>query len=142
MRTPRPMLPLLLWLVAIQSVFAFDEDSSFTIPYPSRDFTKIPEAVAQAKQSSFADYPEIVRCAAKKDSRALVRLFYVDSKTQWDAAGSELQILSCAKCSLFGETTILPRLLLGSLLKFRRACPATLECSRRMCTSRSFFRAP
>ena len=91
MRTPRPVLPLLLWLVAIQSVFAFDEDSSFTIPYPSRDFTKIPEAVAQAKQSGFADYPEIVRRAAKKDSRALVRLFYIDSKTQWDAAGGELQ---------------------------------------------------
>jgi hypothetical protein len=85
------MLPLLLWLVAIHSVFAFDEDSSFTVPYPSRDFTKIPEAVAQAKESGFTDYPEVVRRAAKKDSRALARLFYIDSKTQWDAAGGELQ---------------------------------------------------
>ena len=85
------MFPLLLWLIAKHSVFAFDEDSSFTIPYPSRDFTKMPEAVAQAKQSGFTDYPEIVRRAAKKDTRALARLFYIDSKTQWDAAGGELQ---------------------------------------------------
>jgi hypothetical protein len=103
------MLPLLLWLVAIHSVFAFDEDSSFIVPYPSRDFTKIPEAVAQAKESGFADYPEIVRRAAKKDSRALARLFYIDSETQWDAAGGELQ-----------NSVMRQMLLVWGRLRFRR----------------------
>ena len=57
MRTPRPMLLLLVWLVAIHSVFAFDEDSSFTVSYPSRDFAKIPEAVAAGKGERIRGLP-------------------------------------------------------------------------------------
>jgi hypothetical protein len=90
MRTRHSILALLL-LLASRSAFAYDEDSSFAVPYPSRHFTKISEAVAQAKDSGFADYLEVVKRAARKNSHALARLFYIDSKTQWDAAGGELQ---------------------------------------------------
>ena len=90
MRIRHSILALLL-LLASRSAFAYDEDSSFTVPCPSRHFTKIPEAIAQAKDSGFADYLEVVKRAATKNSHALARLFYIDSKTQWDAAGGELQ---------------------------------------------------
>jgi hypothetical protein len=89
MRISHSILAFLL-LLASRSAFADDEDSSFTVPYPSHQFTKIPEAITQAKDSGFADYAEVIKRAARKDSHALARLFYIDWKTQWDAAGGEL----------------------------------------------------
>jgi hypothetical protein len=70
---------------------AYNEDSSFTVFYPSRDFSDIEESVTQAKGSGFPDYLMVVHRAAKKDGRALKRLFYIDAKTSWDAAGGEVQ---------------------------------------------------
>jgi hypothetical protein len=66
-------------------------DSSFTVFYASRNFDGIDEAITQARESGFGDYSEVVKRCAKKDLRALKRLFYIDAKTRWDAAGGELQ---------------------------------------------------
>lgn len=74
------------------AVFGYDEDSSFTVPYPSRDFSKAAEAIAQAKESGYSDYADVVQRAARKDSGALKRLFLIDSKARWDAAGGELEL--------------------------------------------------
>jgi hypothetical protein len=48
-------------------------------------------SVTQARDSGFSDYLMVVHRAAKKDSGALKRLFYIDAKTSWDAAGGEMQ---------------------------------------------------
>src|SRR5207248_7646656 len=127
MRTPRPVLPLLLWLVAIQSVFAFDEDSSFTIPYPSRDFTRYRKPLGRQSRAASRTTRRLFDAPPKRTAALSCDCFISIQRRNGMRQVASCRILSCAKCSLFGETTILPRLLLGSLLKFRRACPATLE---------------
>jgi hypothetical protein len=75
---------------AAPNAIAYDPDS-FTVFYPSRDFTDIGEAVSQAQENGFHGYSAVVKRAARKDRKALSRLFYIDAHASWDAAGAELQ---------------------------------------------------
>ena len=77
--------------LAIRSTLAQGVEASFTVFYPSHVVSGSSESADQAKKSGFADYISIVQHAAKKNQRALSRLFLIDSKTSWDAAGGEVQ---------------------------------------------------